>query len=110
MLRQWLGELSTRGYLHRDARGYRTAAEPSKPERPDLVAVCADLGYPAPFGRFLHNCNTHLDELVGDRMSVQELLFPDGSTDTADAFYRDNAISRYLNDQARTAVTDSRAG
>ena len=38
---------------------------------------------------------------------MQELLFPNGSMTTADAFYRDNAISRYLNLGARAAVADA---
>ena len=106
VLRQWLGELTTRGFLHHDG-GYRRAADPPSPIRRDLVEVCSDLGYLPPFGQFLDDCNAHLADLVADRVSVQELLFPDGSTTRADAFYRDNAISRYLNLGARTAVADA---
>ena len=64
-------------------------------------------GIPPPFGRFLDDANSHLADLVTDRVSVQELLFPNGSMTIADAFYRDNAISRYLNLGARTAVADT---
>jgi mycobactin polyketide synthetase MbtD len=106
VLRQWLHELTTRGFLHRDS-GYRRAADLPWPMRSGLVDVCSDLGYLPPFGRFLEDCNRHLADLVADRIGVQELLFPNGSTATADAFYRDNAISRYLNLGARTAVADA---
>ncbi|WP_286131856.1 nocobactin polyketide synthase NbtC [Mycobacterium sp. IS-1556] len=110
VLRQWLHELSTRGFvgLVRDdgAGGYRKLRDVPTPSRPDLVAVCTDLGYPAPYGRFLDDANRYLVDLVSDGRSVQELLFPDGATDRADAFYRDNAVSRYLNLGARTAVAD----
>ncbi|AEV74835.1 methyltransferase family protein,acyltransferase family protein,phosphopantetheine-containing protein [Mycolicibacterium rhodesiae NBB3] len=106
VLRQWLHELTTRGFLHRDS-GYRRAADVPSPIRSGLVDVCSDLGYLPLFGKFLDDCNRHLADLVADRISVQELLFPNGSTATADAFYRDNAISRYLNLGARTAVADA---
>ena len=105
VLRQWLHELTTRGFLHHDG-GYRRARALPSPTRSDLVAVCSDLGYLPPFGEFLDAANRHLADLVTDRVSVQELLFPNGSMATADAFYRDNAISRYLNLGAREAVAD----
>ena len=105
VLRQWLHELTTRGFLHHDG-GYRRARALPSPTRSDLVAVCSDLGYLPPFGEFLDAANRHLADLVTDRVSVQELLFPNGSMATADAFYRDNAISRYLNLGARKAVAD----
>ena len=107
VLRQWLHELTARGFLHHDAGGYRRARAVPSPTRSDLVAVCSDLGYLPPFGQFLDDANSHLADLVTDRVSVQELLFPNGSMTTADAFYRDNAISRYLNLGARTAVADA---
>lgn len=106
VLRQWLHELTTRGYLHYDG-GYRRAETLPSPTRSSLVEVCADLGYLPPFGQFLDAANTNLADLVTDQLSVQELLFPNGSTTTADAFYRDNVVSRYLNLGARSAVADA---
>jgi mycobactin polyketide synthetase MbtD len=106
VLRQWLHELTTRGFLHHDG-GYRRARALPSPTRSNLVEVCSDLGYLPPFGQFLDDANRHLADLVADRVSVQELLFPDGSMTRADAFYRDNAISRYLNLGARSAVADA---
>ncbi|OKH79029.1 methyltransferase [Mycobacterium sp. SWH-M3] len=105
ILRQWLHELVTRGHVGREADGYRRLRPPSAPTRPDLVSVCTDLGYPRLFGEFLTAANERLSDLVADRLSVQELLFPDGSTATADAFYRDNVISRHLNQRVREAVS-----
>lgn len=106
VLRQWLHELTTRGFVHHDG-GYRRARAIPSPIRSNLVEVCTDLGYLPPFGRFLDDANRHLADLVADRVSVQELLFPNGSMTTADAFYRENAISRYLNLGARAAVADA---
>ncbi len=106
VLRQWLHELTIRGYLNDDG-GYRRAGALPSPTRSSLVEVCADLGYLPPFGQFLDDANTNLADLITDRLSVQELLFPNGSTTTADAFYRENVISRYLNLGARSAVADA---
>ena len=85
VLRQWLHELTSRGFLEHDG-GYRRVRDLPSPNRSDLISVCSDLGYLPPFGQFLDDCNRHLADLVTDRVSVQELLFPDGSTATADAF------------------------
>lgn len=107
ILRQWLYEMVARDILGNDENGYRQLATPPPPMRADLVAVCEDLGYLPPFGRFLAAANENLAGLVADEVSMQELLFPNGSTDTAAAFYRENAISRYLNRGASTAVADA---
>ncbi|MGV9803543.1 nocobactin polyketide synthase NbtC [Mycobacterium sp. NPDC003449] len=110
ILRQWLEALTTRGFVGAESGGYRRLRPVPAPQRPDLTAVCTDLGYPPPFGEFLAAANEHLERLLTDRTSVQELLFPDGSTATADAFYRDNVISRYLNRRARQTVADTVRG
>jgi hypothetical protein len=105
VLRQWLHEFATRGILHNAAGGHGSPVP--APIRSDLVAVCSDLGYLPPFGQFLEDANRQLADLVTDSVSVQELLFPNGSMTTVHAYYRDNAISRYLNLGARTAVADT---
>jgi mycobactin polyketide synthetase MbtD len=108
VLRQWLSELVKHGCLeqHPD-HGYRQAGPVPSPTRADLATVCRDLGYLPAFAEFLSASNTHLADLVQDQVSVQELLFPDGSTITADAVYRDNVISRYLNLAAGKAVAET---
>lgn len=107
LLRRWLGELTTHGCLEVDPdRGYRIVRPVPAPIRPDRYAVCADLGYSREFATFLASADDRLIELAQDRLRVQELLFPDGDMLTAEAAYRDNVISRYLNLAAREVVAD----
>ncbi|WP_406282697.1 class I SAM-dependent methyltransferase [Nocardia sp. NBC_00881] len=107
LLRAWLRELSTHGCLDYDPdRGYRTRRAVPSPARSDLFEVCADLGYSREFATFLRSADEHLTELAQDRVRVQELLFPDGDMFTAEAAYRDNVISRYLNLAAREVVAE----
>ncbi|GGL23338.1 hypothetical protein GCM10011588_42850 [Nocardia jinanensis] len=105
LLRQWLQELTRHGSLAGDPdSGYRYVREIPVPARKELVQACTELGYAPQLATFLGGTNEHLTELVQDRMRVQELLFPDGDMFTAEATYRENAISRYLNHAAREIV------
>ncbi|WP_442939534.1 nocobactin polyketide synthase NbtC [Nocardia sp. CY41] len=105
LLQRWLDELTAHGHLdHAPAHGYRAAGPVPTPARPDLFTVCADLGYSPEFATFLQRSDEHLTELAQDRVRVQELLFPDGDMLTAEAAYRDNIISSYLNTAAREIV------
>ncbi|MBF6474117.1 class I SAM-dependent methyltransferase [Nocardia abscessus] len=107
LLRQWLQALAANGSLEGEVdRGYRYVRPVQAPTRPSLVEVCADLGYPRPLATFLQASDDHLTELAQDSMRVQELLFPNGDMTTAEAAYRDNLSSRYLNLAAGRAVAD----
>jgi mycobactin polyketide synthetase MbtD len=105
LLRRWLGVLTAHGHLDHDSRGsYRLLRPVPVPTRSDLSTVWSDLGYPPALGIFMHNANEHLTEIAQDRLRIQELLFADGGIATADAFYRDNIVSRYLNRAAREVI------
>ncbi|WP_460696177.1 nocobactin polyketide synthase NbtC [Nocardia thraciensis] len=105
LLRRWLNELAAHSCLDRDpVRGYRLARPAPAPERADLFQVCADLGYSREFATFLDSSIAKLPQLAQDTVRVQELLFPGGDMLTAEAAYRENLISRYLNLAAREAV------
>ncbi|MET7768727.1 class I SAM-dependent methyltransferase [Nocardia sp. NPDC005366] len=107
LLRQWLRALAAHGSVEGDSdRGYRYAGPVREPARQDLVEVCADLGYSRPLATFLQASDDHLTELASDTMRLQELLFPNGDMTTAEAAYRDNLSSRYLNLAAGRAVAD----
>ncbi|MFW0789326.1 nocobactin polyketide synthase NbtC [Gordonia sp. CPCC 205333] len=108
LLRQWLVELGRNGIVEQDARTerYRYVAAVPTPSRSDLGEVCRELGYRPEMATFLGGSNEHLTELVQDRKQLQEILFADGGTAAADAAYRDNLISSYLNRGARAAVAD----
>ncbi|WP_157106096.1 class I SAM-dependent methyltransferase [Nocardia sienata] len=105
LLRQWLQELARHGTLTGDPdSGYRYERELPPTTRNELVQACTDLGYAPELATFVSGTNGHLTELIQDRMRVQELLFPGGDMVTAEATYRENAISRYLNHAARELV------
>lgn len=107
LLRQWLHELTAHGCLDHDPnRGYRYLLPVPTPARADLFDACADLGYPRAMATFFTRADEHLIELAQDRVRVQELLFPDGDMLTAEAAYRENLISRYLNLAAGVVVAD----
>ncbi|GAB17602.1 putative polyketide synthase [Gordonia effusa NBRC 100432] len=108
LLRQWLVELGRNGIVDYDerTRQYRYVAPVPTPSRADLGEVCRELGYRPEMAAFLGGSNEHLTELVQDRKQLQEILFADGGTAAADAAYRDNLISSYLNRGARAAVAD----
>nr|WP_174185936.1 class I SAM-dependent methyltransferase [Nocardia barduliensis] len=107
LLRQWLQALAANGCVEGDVdHGYRYVRPVQAPARPSLIEVCADLGYPRALATFLQASDDHLTELAQDSMRVQELLFPNGDMTTAEAAYRDNLSSRYLNLAAGRAVAD----
>ena len=107
LLRQWLLALETAGVLVRTAEDrYRIAQSVPPPEETDLEKVCAVMGYRPVLAEFLRGCNENLTALARDEMGVQELLFVGGGTDTAEAAYRENLVSAYLNRAARAAVVD----
>ncbi|WP_454197301.1 class I SAM-dependent methyltransferase [Nocardia sp. Marseille-Q1738] len=106
LLRRWLAELTARGWLSRDEQsGYGALRAVADPVRPDLRAVCADLGFAPELARFFERANERLPELLRDRVLAQEFLFPDGDFRTAEAAYRNNPINRYLNAATREIVT-----
>lgn len=107
LLRQWLQALASDGGVEGDVeRGYRYVRPVPAPTRRSLVEVCADLGYSRPLATFLQATDDKLTELAQGAMQVQELLFPNGDMATAEAAYRDNISSRYLNLAAGRAVAD----
>lgn len=107
LLRQWLQALAADGSVDGDVDlGYRYVRPVPEPTRADLVEVCADLGYSSPLATFLQATDDHLTELAQGARQVQEFLFPNGEMATAEAAYRDNLSSRYLNLAAGQAVAD----
>jgi mycobactin polyketide synthetase MbtD len=106
LLNRWLRVLSEHGHLVRDTTAaYRLGVPVPEPNRPDLYALCDDLGYPAALADFMLSCNEHLTELAQDRITIQQLLFADGEMATAVAGYRDNVVGQYLNRAAREVIS-----
>ena len=111
LLRLWLETLAVRGYLRRDG-GHFVADAPLRETDPQaLVAASAELfaDFPAPL-EYLTRCGDKLVDLLAGRESPLEMLFPNGSTETADGLYNTSPLARYSNAIARAAVSAAAAG
>ncbi|RUP03633.1 MAG: amino acid adenylation domain-containing protein [Mycobacterium sp.] len=58
---------------------------------------------------YVGECIEHLPGLLAGTVDPLQLLFPEGTVDTATAAYRDNLLSRYTNDVLISGIT-ARAG
>jgi SAM-dependent methyltransferase len=72
--------------------------------RRELHRARAGLGFPDALTAFLLRSLRELPRLLRDEVSAQSLLFPGGDTAVAEAVYRDNPTSRYLNAAAAEAA------
>lgn len=111
----WLAALHDAGLVSRDGEGcYHGLHRPRRAElataRAHMEAAATALGYPSELPAMLLRSLALLPRLLGDEVGVQALLYPDGETATADAVYRDNLISRYLNGAAAQAVRELAGG
>lgn len=110
IVRRWLRTLTAEGRLHLDAATGRhhSLAVPDRRDHAralrDLDGACAGLGYPASMTRFFRAAAERLPLLLQDRTSLQEVLFPDGETDTAQGNYRDSVPSRWANHAAASLI------
>ncbi|MBG0816501.1 class I SAM-dependent methyltransferase [Planomonospora sp. ID82291] len=107
----WLAALHEAGLARRDAQGrYHGLHRPSRAElavaRTRMENAAAVLGYPPALAGMLLRSLRLIPELLRDEVGVQALLYPDGEPATAEAVYRDNTVSRYLNLAAAEAVRD----
>lgn len=110
IVRRWLRTLTAEGRLGRDpATGhYRELTAPDRTEyaraRRALDEARHGMGYPESMTRFFLAAADRLPLLLQDRTSLQEVLFPQGETDTAEGNYRDSAPSRWANHAAAELI------
>ncbi|SCL15355.1 class I SAM-dependent methyltransferase [Micromonospora inyonensis] len=110
IVRRWLATLFAEGRLGHDARTgrYHDLVAPDRVgyarARRELDEARRGLGYPPSMTRFFLATADRLPALLRDEAGVQELLFPDGSTDTAEGNYRDNLPSRWANHAAAAMI------
>ncbi|MEU7472755.1 class I SAM-dependent methyltransferase [Streptomyces sp. NPDC044984] len=112
IVRRWLRTLTAEGRLRRDpATGrHHSLVVPDRRDHAralrELDGACRGLGYPAAMTRFFRAAAERLPLLLQDRTSLQEVLFPDGETDTARGNYRDSVPSRWANHAAASLIAD----
>ncbi|MFI6209012.1 methyltransferase [Streptomyces sp. NPDC051041] len=112
IVRRWLRTLTAENRLALDT-GTGRYHSLKAPDRRDhahalrtLDAACRGLGYPTSMVRFFRAAAERLPLLLQDRASLQEVLFPNGETDTAQGNYRDSAPSRWVNHAAASLIAD----
>ncbi|WP_101790634.1 class I SAM-dependent methyltransferase [Nonomuraea indica] len=108
----WLAALHEAGLVSRDPAGrYHDLRAPRRAElaaaRARMEAARTALGYPPELAEMMLRSLRLLPGLLRDEIGVQALLYPDGEPATADAVYRDNVISRYLNAAAAEVVREA---
>jgi pyochelin synthetase len=103
LLMRWLDVLAGAGFLEHDPQS-RSFAVLRQVEEEDVKRAwqateqtwTIDLGSPE-FLRYLRRNSDSLVDLLRGKTNPVNLLFPEGSFETTDALYRDNALARYLN-------------
>ncbi|WP_053616509.1 bifunctional 2-polyprenyl-6-hydroxyphenol methylase/3-demethylubiquinol 3-O-methyltransferase UbiG [Nocardiopsis sp. NRRL B-16309] len=109
----WIAALADEGMVTAEGSAFRLAAPPRRRDlaavRRDLDRARAGLGFPPALTAFLLRTLRELPRLLRDEVSAQSLLFPGGDTAVAEAVYRDNPFSRYLNAAAADTVRHLRA-
>jgi SAM-dependent methyltransferase len=110
IVRRWLRTLAAEGRLtEAPATGrYRDLTAPGRAEyaraRRTLDEARQGMGYPQSMTRFFFAAADRFPLLLQDRTSLQEVLFPQGETDTAEGNYRDNVPSRWANHAAADLI------
>ncbi|WP_063806628.1 non-ribosomal peptide synthetase [Streptomyces regalis] len=99
VIRRWLRVLHDEGLLDLGAGRYRLAGDaPSAAAAWDRVAaVWSDELGPTDLLAYLRANADQLGALMEDRVAAVDLLFPGARMETADAAYRENVMSAYLN-------------
>ncbi|GHG98886.1 non-ribosomal peptide synthetase [Streptomyces lanatus] len=100
VIRRWLSVLADEGLLELlDTGRYRLAAEPPSATAAwdRVAAVWSDELGPTELLAYLRANADQLGELMQDRIAAVDLLFPEARMETADAAYRENVMSAYLN-------------
>ncbi|MFE3456763.1 class I SAM-dependent methyltransferase [Nocardiopsis aegyptia] len=104
----WIAALCDEGMATARGSAFRLTAPPRRRDlsaaRRELDRTRAALGYPPALTAFLLRTLRELPRLLRDEVSAQALLFPGGDTAVAEAVYRDNPLSRYLNAAAADLV------
>ncbi|MDK1474489.1 class I SAM-dependent methyltransferase [Streptomyces sp. 549] len=110
IVRRWLSTLTAEGRLRQDpgTGRHHTLTAPDRQAyaaaRLALDEARRGLDYPASMTRFFLAAADRLPLLIQDRAALQEILFPDGETSTAEGNYRDSTPSRWVNHAAAELV------
>lgn len=110
IVRRWLRTLVEEDRLRQDPESgrYHSLTAPGRQTyaaaRRTLDKAREGLDYPPSMTRFFLAAADRLPLLLQDRAGLQEVLFPDGETATAEGNYRDSTPSRWVNHAAAELV------
>lgn len=111
LLRRWLAVLCEKKFLALDKSAGRYSLAATPPDEKALPAcwkaleqVEAELHYGQDLIDYLRLSSDHLPELLQGQADPLELLFPEGSLETALGAYNDNLVSRSLNAVIKKSV------
>ncbi len=110
LVRRWLRNLSASGWLQSDEAGntYTLLREPVSHEAEQSWAHLEQLEqkihYSSELLRYLRESGGHLPGLLRGEVDPLDLLFPQGTLDTAVAAYNDNLVNRCMNAVVCAAV------
>ncbi|MGJ5893096.1 non-ribosomal peptide synthetase [Streptomyces sp. V2] len=113
VIRRWLSVLAGEGLLEVLEPGrYRLAGQPPSASAAwdRVAAVWSDELGPVELLAYLRANADQLGELMRDRVGAVDLLFPEARMETADAAYRENVMSAYLNRVLAAALRSAAEG
>lgn len=112
LIRRWLRNLSETGWLLTDGHDneYILLREPSDGEAErrweQLAQLEQKIHYSSELLRYLRESGGHLQGLLRGEVDPLDLLFPQGTMDTAVAAYNDNLVNRCMNAVVCAAVRE----
>jgi acyl transferase domain-containing protein/SAM-dependent methyltransferase len=105
LMSRWLGHLTEAGCLERHEESFTCARPPAEPDIDALLAAAEESLSDIPqLMDYIRRCGHMLEDILLDRESALQTLFPGGATDTAQFLYRDWAAPRYFNEIAAAVV------
>lgn len=105
LMSRWLGYLAEAGVLERMDDRYRARQALRAPETAALLtAARRSLSDIPELMEYIERCGEMLADVLLDRESALQTLFPDGATDTARFLYRDWAAPRYFHEIGAAVV------
>jgi len=112
LIRRWLRNLSENGWLRADGQDseYILLREPADGEAErrweQLAQLEQKIHYSSELLRYLRESGGHLPGLLRGEVDPLDLLFPQGTMDTAVAAYNDNLVNRCMNAVVCAAVRE----
>lgn len=102
LISRWLRALCEQGFLRQTDETHFIPVRPVNAEEveqrwQELHRLEAEVNWGASVLNYMHSCHRVLPALMRNDVDPLDLLFPEGQTHVAEAAYRDNLVSRIMN-------------